>query len=140
VESEDVAQDENGELPRRQNLKGGDEGQGDRLGLLVACLGAERHVDLSRKESVWQWLEPYHLAEPGRLGRFNLWHVPLLGGSSTGRASRIEAPVGGDPVEPGAERGALLESSETLPRCQQRVLQSVLGILKRPKHPVTVHL
>jgi hypothetical protein len=38
VESEDVAQDEDGELARRQDLKGGHEGQGDGLGLLVAGL------------------------------------------------------------------------------------------------------
>ena len=29
VESEDIAQDEDGDLARRQNLKGGHEGQGD---------------------------------------------------------------------------------------------------------------
>jgi hypothetical protein len=32
-------------LARRQDLKGGHEGQGDGLGLLVAGLWAERHID-----------------------------------------------------------------------------------------------
>ena len=39
VESEDVAQDEHGELARRQDLQGGDEGQGDGFGLLIPGLG-----------------------------------------------------------------------------------------------------
>jgi hypothetical protein len=42
VESEDVAQDEDGKLARRQDLKGGHEGQGDGFGLLIAGLRADR--------------------------------------------------------------------------------------------------
>jgi hypothetical protein len=84
VESEDVAQDEDGELARRQDLKGGHEGQRDGFGLLVAGLRAERHVDRTLEEGVWKWLEPYDFAEPGRLRRFNLGHVPLLGRASAG--------------------------------------------------------
>ena len=38
MESEDVAQDEDGELARRQDLKGGHKIQGDGFGLLVAGL------------------------------------------------------------------------------------------------------
>jgi len=45
VESEDVAQDEHGDLARRQRLQGGHEGQGDGFGLLVAGLWPGRHVD-----------------------------------------------------------------------------------------------
>jgi hypothetical protein len=133
VESEDVAQDEDSELARRQDLQGGHEGQRDGFGLLVAGLRAERHVDRALEEGVGKWLEPHDLAEPGRLGRFNLGHVPLLG-----RASRVEAPVGGDPVEPGAERGAAFEPSEALPGGQQRVLEGVLGVLEGSEHPVAV--
>src|SRR5712664_4971804 len=115
MESEDVAQDEDGELARGQDLKSGHKSQRDGFGLLVAGLRAERHLDRTLQEGVGKWLEPYDLAEPGRLGRFNPGHVPLLGGSSAGRATRVEAPVGGDPVEPGADRGAPLEPSEALP-------------------------
>src|SRR5216683_2067077 len=116
------------------------EGQGDGFGLLVAGLRAERHLDRALEEGVGKWLKPYDLAEPGRLGRFNLGHVPLLGRSSAGRATRVEAPVGGDPVEPGAERGASLESRETLPGGQHGVLKGVLGVLEGAEHPVAVHL
>jgi hypothetical protein len=138
VESEDVAQDEDSELARRQDLQGGHEGQRDGFGLLVAGLRAERHVDRALEEGVGKWLEPHDLAEPGRLGRFNLGHVPLLGRASAGRPTRVEAPVGGDPVEPGAERGAAFEPSEALPGGQQRVLEGVLGVLEGSEHPVAV--
>ena len=40
VEAEDIAQDEHGELARRQDLKGGHEGQGHGFGPLVASLRA----------------------------------------------------------------------------------------------------
>ena len=80
MESEDVAQDEDGELARRQELKGGHEGQGDGLGLLVAGLRAERHVDRTLEEGVGKWLEPDDFAEPGRLGRFNLGMFHSLAG------------------------------------------------------------
>src|SRR5580698_10921483 len=103
MESEDVAQDEDGELARRQDLKALHEGQGDGFGLHVARLRAERHVDRTFEESVGKWLEPYDLAEPKRLGQFDPGHVPFLGGSPAGRAKRVEAPVGGDPVEPGTD-------------------------------------
>jgi hypothetical protein len=85
VESEDVAQDEHGELARRQDLKSGHESQGDRLGLFVASLRPERHVHHTLEDGVWEWLEPYDFAEPGRLGRFILGDVPLLGRASAGR-------------------------------------------------------
>jgi hypothetical protein len=79
-----VAQNEDGELARRQELKGGHEGQGDGFGPLVAGLRAERHVDRTLEKGVRKWLKPYYLAEPGRLGRYNPGHVPLFGGSPAG--------------------------------------------------------
>src|SRR3984885_15285461 len=42
AESEDVAQDEDGELARRKHLQGGHEGQRDGFALLVAGLRPER--------------------------------------------------------------------------------------------------
>ena len=66
--------------------------------------GRARCQGLSR-EGVGIRLEPYDLAEPGRLGRFNVAHVPFLGRASAGRATRVKTPVGGDPVQPGAQRG-----------------------------------
>ena len=110
------------------------------FGLLVAGLRAERHVDRPLEQGVGEGLEPHDLAEPGRLGRLDPGDVPLLGRAPAGRAERVEAPVGGDPVQPGADRGAPLEPAEALPGGQQRVLQGVLGVLEGAEHPVAVHL
>ncbi len=124
----------------RQDLQGGNEGQGDSFCLFVARLWADRHVDRALEERVGIWLEPQDFAEPSRLGRFNVGDVPRFGRASGGRAKRVEAKVSGDPVEPGADRGASLEPSEALPGGQQRVLQGVLGVLEGSEHPVAVHL
>ena len=66
--------------------------------------------------------------------------VPLLGRASAGSPQRVEAAVGGNPVEPGADRSASLETFEALPGGQQRVLQGVLGVLEGSEHPIAVHL
>src|SRR5262249_60878979 len=70
VESEDVAQDEHGDLARWQDLKSGHEAQGDRFGLFVAGLRPERRIDRALEEGVGKWLEPYDLAKPGRVRPF----------------------------------------------------------------------
>ena len=80
--SEDIAQDEGGDLARRQDLKGGHERERDRFVLLIAGLRAERPVDGALEEGVGIRLEPYDFAEPGRLGRFDIGHAPLLGWAS----------------------------------------------------------
>ncbi len=131
VEAEDVAQDEDGELSGRKDLQSGDEGQGDGFALLVAGRRLE--------EGVRKGLEPDDLAVAGRLWWFDLGDVPFLGRSSVGRATRVEAPVGGDAVEPGSQRRAFRESAEAPPGGQQRVLNGVLGILEGTEHPVAVH-
>ena len=140
MEPEDVAQDEDGELARRQDLERGHERQGDRLGLLVPSLRPQRHVHHALEEGVGERLEPHDLAESGRLRRLILGDVPLLGRAPAGRTARVEAPVGGDPVEPRADRGPFLEPSEALPCGHQRLLEDVLGVLEGSEHPVAVHL
>jgi len=52
VEAEDVAQDEDGQLTGWQDLKGGHEGQGRWIRLLVAGLRAERQIDRTFEEGV----------------------------------------------------------------------------------------
>jgi hypothetical protein len=56
---------------------------------------------------------------------------------------RIEAGVGGDLVEPGAKRSALigaaaLEARKAAPGTQIGLLHKVVGFVKRTQHPVTV--
>src|SRR5262249_36228171 len=140
LESEDVPQDEDGELAWRKDLQGGHEGKRDRLGPRVAGFRAERHVDRTLEERVGTRLEPAGLAEPRRLGRLHPGNVPLLGRAPAGRAACVETPVGGYPVQPGPERGASLEPSEALPGSEERVLEGLLSILEGAKHPVAVQL
>src|SRR5438876_428258 len=85
LKSEDVAQDEDGQLARRQELKRSHEGERDGFGLLVASLRSERHGNRTFEEGVGKWLEPYDLSKAGRFRRFNPGNVPLLGWSSSGR-------------------------------------------------------
>jgi hypothetical protein len=93
----------------------------------------------SRRES-GKWLEPYDFAEPGRFWWFSFRDVPLLDRASAGQPTGVDTPVGGDPVEPSAERGAPLEPSEALPCSEQCLLEGVLGILEGSEHLVAVHL
>ena len=102
--------------------------------------GPGRHVHGGFEQRVGERFQPGHLAQPGWFWRFDTGHVPLLGRAPAGRTARVEALVGGDPVEPGAQRGAPLEPCEPSPRGQQRVLDGVLGILQGPEHSIAVHL
>src|SRR5262249_5902797 len=49
-----------------------------------------------------------------------------------------QAAVGGDPVEPRAQRTATLEPRKSAPGAQQRVLERVLGVVHRAEHPIAV--
>ena len=141
VEAEDVAQDEDGDLAWRQQLQGGHEGQRDGFGLLVAGLRPGRHVDGTLEEGVRKRLQPDGLVARGRHERFVLRHVPLPGRAPARCAARVEAPVGGDLVQPGAQRGAFLgEPADALPGGQHRLLDGVLGVGEGSEHPVAVHL
>src|SRR5690348_13053146 len=110
IEAEDIAQDEHGDLARRQGLEGSHERQGDGLGLLVAGLWPGREARRGAGQVTGIRLEPDDLAEPGRLGPLDPRYIPLPGRAAAGRAQRVEAPVGGDPVQPGAERVRLTDA------------------------------
>ena len=75
------------------------------------------------EQLVGERLQPRHLAA-GRLARALL--------------ERVEARVRGDPVQPGAERGAALERLAPAPGAQERLLHQVLGLFERAEHPVAV--
>ena len=55
-------------------------------------------------------------------------------------AQRVQAAVGRDRVQPGAQRRASLELLEPAPGRQQRLLEQVLGVLQRAEDPVAVEL
>src|SRR5207302_8377834 len=51
---------------------------------------------------------------------------------------RVEADVGRDPVEPGADRGPTLEALAAAPGADEGVLDRVLGVEGRTEHAVAV--
>ncbi len=137
--AEHVAQHEHGALTGRHALEPGDEGQAHGLPGLVAGVGAVGAVGQALEQRVGVGLQPDRLAPARRL---------RLGRAAGGRhvrpagvvAQRVEAAVGGDPVQPGAQRGAALEARQPAPGGQQRLLDEVLGVLHRAEDPVAVHL
>jgi O-methyltransferase involved in polyketide biosynthesis len=49
-----------------------------------------------------------------------------------------QADVGGDPVQPGAQRAAALEAVQATPGGEQCFLHRILGVLRGAEHPVAV--
>ena len=111
------------------------------MALCVAVLRTEQCVGRPLIEKpVGKRIEPWHLAEPARLGRLHAENVPLFGQAPARRPAGIQAPVGRDPIEPGAERRAPLEIFEALLCGRQRFLESILRILETSQHPVAMHV
>src|SRR5437763_636168 len=54
--------------------------------------------------------------------------------------SRSRRAVGRDPVEPRTDRRPALELLKTAPRGEQRLLEEILGVMRRPDDPVDVQL
>jgi hypothetical protein len=50
----------------------------------------------------------------------------------------VEAGVGRDPVQPGAQQLVALEPRQRAPGPQQRLLEGVVGVEQRAEHPVAV--
>ena len=120
-------------------LKRGDEGELDALALLVARVG--------RGESAFQpeglvgvGLEPDQLDHrlPGALALARRRSVVDRQHPLRALRDRVEADVGRDPVEPGAERAPGLESGQAAPCSKQRLLERVVGVVRRAEHPVAV--
>src|SRR5262249_1842269 len=84
--------------------------------------------------------QPQRLAAPGRFGGQEARPGRLGPRPAAAGAQRVQAPVGRDPVQPGAQRRPLLVLAEPPPGGQQRLLQAVRGGLDRPEDPVAVQL
>ena len=78
------------------------------------------------QEVVRDRLQPGHLAVVGRRAR-------ALG-------ERVQAGVGRDPVQPGAQRRPPGVGLAEAPGAQERLLREVLGLVERAEHPVAVDL
>ncbi len=135
--AEHVAEHEHRPLLRREMLEADDERQPDRLLGLIARLRSGRLVGNALQEHVGVGLEPHRLGPAGRLG--HLGH-PLVLRAAAARSQCVQRAVGGDPVQPGADRGALLELLQATPCREQGLLQQVLGVLRGPDDPVDVQL
>ena len=122
-------------LLRREMLQADDERERDRLLRLVARLRS-RASSGSPPAGVLVGLQPEHLAPARRLG--HLGRRPVR--AAPARAQGVERAVGGDPVQPRADRRAFLELLEAAPRGEQRLLEQVLGVLRRADDPVDVQL
>jgi hypothetical protein len=134
---QDVPQDQDGALPGRQVLQGGDQRQPDAL-----PPGDDRGGigPLGADQGVGDGLQPRHFlaldqrllrvragaAEPGRQRP----PAPALQGRQAG--------AGRDPVQPGPQRRAPLEPVVGAPRAQVRFLDEVLGVVHRPEHAVAM--
>ncbi len=124
-----------------RTCKDGHEGQRDGFGLLVAGLGAERHADGAPEKGIGMRLEAGRPRRARSSRAVQPWARPTpWPGVGWPHDARGEHPVGGDPVQPGAQRGTSLEPAEALPGGQQRVLQGILGVLDGSEHPVAVHV
>jgi hypothetical protein len=124
--AEDVAGDQRRALSRRQDLERGQERQRDglprdgyRLGLLVTRRGR-------LEQQVRVGLQPRHLGKRVRRGPPGA--VP----------EHVQADVGGDPVQPGAELRSAVEAGPAAPGFQERLLHRVLSLVERGQHPVAV--
>ena len=136
-----LAQDQDRPLARRQLLHRRDEGELERLELLVAGVGRGVAVlDLQRLVRVG--LEPDLLADRVARGLVGIGRGPVLDRQQPPLAAGddVEAGVGGDLVEPGAQRGAATEAAEPAPDPQPRLLQRVLGVVQRAEQAVAVRV
>jgi hypothetical protein len=138
-EAEDVAEDQYGALACGQVLKCRDEGELDALALLIAGLRAGQAAAESQPRIRVGF-------QPHRLGDWLGGVVVGVGGgpvverehASGPPLDRSEAGVGGDLVEPGADRASALEPWQGAPGAQQRLLQGIFGVGGRGEHAVAV--
>ena len=140
AEAEDVPQDQDSSLTWWQQLEGGHERQRDGLACLDAGIGAGCGVLDPLQEQVGVGLQPHHVAGGVRLGVGACRHGDSRGLTPARGAQSHEAPVGRDPVQPGAYRRPDLEPADVLPGGEERLLDGVLSVLGRAEDAVAVQL
>jgi ABC transporter transmembrane region len=121
-------------LARWQQLQPGHEPELRRLALFVARRRAGGQVG---QRAVGVGLEPARLDVAGG---WRCLQGVLHRGPATALAQGVQAAVRRDPVEPGAQRRALLEAAEPAPGGEQRLLDQVLGVVQRAEQAVAVQL
>src|SRR5215211_9509699 len=121
-------------------LQSCDERKLHRLPLLVAGLGPRVRV-LESQLPVGHGLDPDRLAHGSpRLAPAGLGWWGVVDRQHPRRAppDRVKAGVRRYPVQPCAYRTAPVEARKPPPRSKKRVLERILGVVKRTEHAVTV--
>jgi hypothetical protein len=134
--AQDFAQDQHGPLPGWQVLQGRNERQLDRL----VGHGHVGGIGLAGKRAVQDRLDPGDLRARVQTGldRFPRG-TEVHGQSATIPAlQHVEADVGGNPEQPGTQRGAALEVVEPTPSAEHGLLHRVLRLKRRAEHAVAV--
>ena len=131
-EAEHLEEQERRPLVARQVLQGRDERQLHRLALLGARRRARRGTGPSQATSVTGTSPAVTRVARG----------PEVDGQRAAAAGvdEVEARAGGHRVQPGAQRAPALERAELAPGAHQRVLQCVVGVVRRAEHPVAVRV
>ncbi len=138
-EAEHVAQDEDRALASGQELERRDEGELDALALLVARLGPGQRLR-EAQALVGVGLDPHRLDQRRRGALVGVGGRAVVDREHELRAplDRLEADVGGDRVQPRAQRASPLEARDGAPGAQQRVLHGVLGVVDGAEHAIAV--
>jgi hypothetical protein len=118
-------------------LQGGHEGQRHRFADLIARFRPGGSVGQLAEQHVGIRLEPERLAAAGGLGQRELRLARDLAAAG---AQVVQALVGGDRMQPGAQRRAFLEPVKSAPGSHHRLLQHVLGVGGRAEDAVAVRL
>src|SRR5690606_12859856 len=142
-EAEHVAQEQDGALVRRQMLERSNEGELDALVGRVARLWRRlearvlREVARLRVRLEPRDLRPQRAYVVPRIGRKKLVErhdaLRALRGKAQGSVRR-------DRVQPRAQRAPSLETSQPLPRSEQRLLQRIVRIRHRAEQAVAVRV
>jgi hypothetical protein len=142
MEAKHISQNVDGPLAGRQHLQGCDKRESDGLRCLVVRLRPRRSIGEPINERIRIRFQPQHLTEafrPRKLGRLHLDYT-FHSRTGTTRAQDVQAAAGGHAIEPGAYRGPALERTQSAPGRDQRLLESILRIVKRAEHPIAMQV
>lgn len=135
-EANDLREEERRPLLRRQMLEGGDEREADALPQHRGLRGVgvrREHARVRDRLKPVRARSRLELVVDAAHGTF-FERAP----AACPIAERIEARMGGDAMEPRAQRGPPVERLERAPRADHPLLHNVLGVDDGPEHSVAV--
>jgi hypothetical protein len=125
-EAQHIVQEQRGPLAWRQALQGGHEGQADLLTADYLILRVTCPVQVG----VADWLDPRQFGVGGPGHRAGSGGQPVTGRTNAGPLGTkpVEADVGCDALQPGAERPRAVVGGQLAPRPLERVLGGILCV------------